>query len=409
MSIIRSLGALQRPRDSAPPPTYLQTGSGSSLGGYSYASLYHSQPEVRVVVDFLGRNIAQLGLHLFEVLPDGDRLRDRTHECARLLAQPNPTLSRYRLIDTTVQDIAIYGQAFWVKRRDVDGVITMLWPIPVERMQVSGDLAPTAYRYTDPASGVSLDFSPKDVVHFRAYDPQSRIRGVSALESLKSIVVESRAASETRTQFWRNGARFNGVIERPRESGKWTVDARERFRSQFAQRHGGVTNAGSIPVLEDGMTFKPVVSTMQDAESVASQKLSREEVARAYHIPLPMVGILDHATFGNIKEQHRMLYQDCLGPWLTLLSEDIELQLLRDWSDAATHYLEFNILEKLSGSFEEQAAAYQSAAGRPWMTVDEVRQRQNLPRLGGDASRVALPLNLSVGGETAEDAEEATP
>jgi phage portal protein BeeE len=44
-----------------------------------------------------------------------------------------------------------------------------------------------------------------------------------------------------------------------------------------------------------------------------------------------MVGILDHASFSNITEQHKMLYQDTLGPWLTMIQEEIALQLIPDF------------------------------------------------------------------------------
>jgi uncharacterized protein (DUF885 family) len=57
---------------------------------------------------------------------------------------------------------------------------------------------------------------------------------------------------------------------------------------------------------------------------IESRKLSREEAASAYFIPPPMVGILDHATFGNIEEQHKMLYQDTLGPHLQEIQQEMD-------------------------------------------------------------------------------------
>ena len=41
----------------------------------TYAQLYTQQPNVRVCVDFLARNIAQLGLHVFRRVSDTDRER----------------------------------------------------------------------------------------------------------------------------------------------------------------------------------------------------------------------------------------------------------------------------------------------------------------------------------------------
>jgi HK97 family phage portal protein len=399
MATVRSLGTLQRSGAAyyaAPPPALLRTDTATALGSVSYADIYRRQPEVRVVIEFLARNIAQLGLHLYELVGENDRRRDRTHASIAVLNRPNWYTTRYRLIEQTVQDMAIFGHAFWIKaRRRRGSQLEGLFAVPPSRMAIAGDLYPTAYRYSNEANK-AVDLAPGDVVHFRHYDPIDGLRGVSPLEALKGIVAESRAAANTRLAFWKNGAKLGGVIQRPKEAGKWSVEARDRFRRQFDERYTGTGNAGRFPVLEEGMTFEPVVSTMVDAEAVSTWKLSREEVARAYHIPLPMVGILDHATFSNIKEQHRHLYQDCLGPWLEMLSQELELQFLPEFAGTESRYLEFNIAAKLAGSFEEQASALQTLVGRPVMSVNEGRARLNLSSKDGEDD-IAAPLNMTVG------------
>jgi hypothetical protein len=191
---------------------------------------------------------------------------------------------------------------------------------------------------------------------------------------------------------------MNGVIERPADAPEWTQTARERFKAEFEALYAGGENSGKTAILEEGMQWKEASFNPQESEYLAGRKLTREECARAYHIPLPMVGILDHATFSNIKEQHKNLYQDCLGPWLAMIEEEIALQLTTDFEGGNDVYREFNIAEKLQGSFEEQTQSLQSAVGRPWMTANEARARQNLPSLeGGDD--LVTPLNVLVGGQ----------
>jgi hypothetical protein len=126
-----------------------------------------------------------------------------------------------------------------------------------------------------------------------------------------------------------------------------------------------------------------------------------------------LVGILDHATYSNITEQHKILYQDTLGPWLTMIQQEIHAQLLPDLPDSRDVYVEFNIAEKMRGSFEEQAEAASTATGRPWMTVNEQRARFNLPQIEGGDSLIT-PLNVTEGGlasprDTAPDPVEAAP
>ncbi|HXO85943.1 MAG TPA: phage portal protein, partial [Gemmatimonadales bacterium] len=222
--------------------------------------------------------------------------------------------------------------------------------------------------------------APDDIVHFRFFDPCNPNLGFPMLETLRLILAEEAAAGAYRRSFWQNGARFEHVITRPKDAPKWEPDDRQTFRKDWQEFAG--KRAGMSPVLEDGMDIKPVSQNFRDSEYLGARKLTREECAAAYHVPLPMVGILEHATFSNIKEQHKQLYQDCLGPWLTMLEEELELQLLPEFDDldADTVYLEFNIAEKLKGSFEEQASSLSQAVGRPYMTANEARGRLNLPR-----------------------------
>lgn len=66
--------------------------------------------------------------------------------------------------------------------------------------------------------------------------------------------------------------------------------------------------------------------------------------------------------------------------------------------DPERYYCEFNIAEKLQGSFEEQAKALQTAIGGPWMTRAEGRSRMNLPAIDG-ADELIVPMNVTAGGQ----------
>lgn len=370
-----------------------------------YAALYRAQPAVRICIEFLARNIAQLGLHLFRRLAGDSRERQRAPESglATLLEFPNPSTSRFRLMLGTVSDLGIWGNAYWLKiggAADVRGLVR-LHPRTVEAV---GGLLPSRYEWTTTDHGV-FTLEPSSVVHLRWYDPETELRGVSPLETLRRTLAEEKAAADHRVGMWRNGARIGGWIGRPKEAGAWSDQARQRFREQWDRKYAGAGNAGAVPVLEDGMTFNEASFSPKDTEYVAVRKLNREEVASVYQIPLPMVGILDHATFSNIREQHKHLYMDCLGPILEMIVSDLELQLLRDFPDPDRHYLEFNIAAKLAGSFEEQAAAIQKLTGGPVMTRDEGRARLNLPAQGGDAAKLLTPLNTTT--RAAVDGDDA--
>jgi HK97 family phage portal protein len=397
MAVIQSVGAL----------TDLNTGwwpmvSYGSLRmydefNYDYATLYRQQPNIRTCVDFLARNIAQLGLHVFRRVGETDRERLRDHPLAVVLDRPLPAeykMTRYRLIEALMGDLGVYFNAYWLK---VPGTPMGLLRIPPTLVTVYGGLVPTRYEIN--IGGKIVTAEPDAIVHFRGYNPEDPVNGLSPLETLRRVLAEEHAAGDYREHFWQNAARQSGIIERPANAPEWGENARARFKAEFEALYAGGDNSGKTAILEEGMTWRPGTFNAQESEYLAGRKLTREECARAYHIPLPMVGILDNATFSNIQEQHRNLYQDSLGPWMAMIEQDIELQLLPEFADREGVYVEFNIAEKLQGSFQEQTQSLQSAVGRPWMTADEARARMNLPSMGGDAEQLVTPLNVLVGGQ----------
>ncbi|KUJ70398.1 phage portal protein [Streptomyces albus subsp. albus] len=360
---------------------------------WEYAEIWRTQPQVRTVIGFLARNVAQLGIHTFRRISDTDRQRLTDHPLARVLAEPLPRFTPYRWVERLVSDLALYDNAYLIKLR-LNGTLRLL-PVPptLIRPYRGNWIAP---EYYETAGG--RDFAVEDVVHIHGYAPENLTYGSSPIESLRELLLESSESAAQRAAMWRGGARVTGVLKRPMDAPEWSAKEKARFREMWRSFTQGGGAEGGTPILEDGMEYVPVGMTSEAAQYIDARKLTREEVSAAYYIPPPLIGILDHATYSNIKEQHAHLYQDTLGPWLAMLEQEIAAQILPDLpGDNASVYCEFNIASKLRGSFEEQAVAASTATGGPWMTRNEIRARNNLPAVeGGD--ELIVPMNVTEGG-----------
>lgn len=406
MAFVVSGGQLQL-TGPGPLATYMSLPS-SVPAPWEYAAIWRAQPQVRTVVSFLARNIAQLGLHTFRRVSDTDRVRLTDHPLAQLLAEPLPRLTTYRLVERLVSDLALYDIAYWIKLR-VAGQRRLL-PVPptLIRPAEGNWIAP---EYFETAGG--QQFGVDEVVYFHGYSPEDLRSGASPIDALRALLLEEQESTKQRAQMWKSGARMTGVLSRPVDAEPWSAEAKRRFQTMWRTFAQGGGAEGGTPILEDGMVYTPIAINPQQAQYIESRKLTREEVAAAYHIPPPLVGILDHATYSNITEQHKILYQDTLGPWLEMIQQEIHAQLLPDLPDSSDVYVEFNIQQKMAGSFEEQAVAASTATGRPWMTVNEQRARFNLPQIDGGDSLIT-PMNVTEGGlasprDTAPDPADAVP
>lgn len=371
------------------------------LGDLTPAQMWATQPHLRTVVSFLARNIAQLGLHTFE--RDGeDRKRDRESVFAATMRRPNEDQTAFDLVFGLVGDISLYDRAYWLTVEDPESPsgwtfrrLPPPWVTPIAR-DVFGA---KAYMVLSP-EGKSVDVPADQILAFSGYHPSNPRKGSPTVEALKATLQEQIEASKYRSQVWKRGGRVSAVLQRPKDAPAWSDAAREQFREDWYSKYtGNGSKAGGTPLLEDGMTLNRIDFNAQEQQFVEAAKLSFATVASAFHVNPTMVGILENANYSNVREFRRMLYGDTLGPILAMIEDRINTFLLpRLGMDSATHYAEFNIGEKLQGSFEEQAAVMQTLVGAPLMTRNEGRAKFNLTALDGGDDLVT-PLNVLVGGQ----------
>lgn len=366
----------------------------------SAARMWRSQPHLRTVVDFLARNCAQLGLQTFQRVSDTDRRRLRDDPMAKLLSRPNEQMTGYELIYGLVADLALYDEAFWILGTDKQGQPRVRPVPPAWLVNRGGPDAFTVgwFEFRNPHAADLTRVDADQMLWFHGWNPGRPRSGSSPLEALEEILLEQAEARRFRSQMWRRGGRFGGYISRP-AGARWDRDTRERFKRQWqAQYARDGSSAGGTPILEDGMTFEQVQFSAKDQDWLEGTKLSLAQVASVYQVNPTMVGLLDNANFSNVEAFRKMLYTDTLGPTLAMLESRINTFLVPQVTGPDV-YVEFNIKEKLQGSFQDEASALQSAVGRPWMTANEARALSNMPALDGDAGRLVTPMNVLVGGQ----------
>jgi HK97 family phage portal protein len=364
------------------------------LGSSSYSHIYRSQPSVYTVVEFLAWQISQIGLKVYERQTDGEKVPRPESEVQRLINEPAPGLTYERWLHSTVADVCVYGNGY--QRKMERGGERALIPIRPALVEPHGGNLLEAEEYWVTSGGEIVKIPAAEVLHFRRHNPDDLRLGVSPLEPLRSVLREEYEASADRVGFWRNSARVGGVLRHP---GALSDEAYERLATSFSNQRTGWRNSGKTVILEEGADFQTGMFSPKDSEFIAGRKLTLETVARAYNVPISVLGLSDTATYASQKEFHKALYQDTLGPWLKMLEGEIVRAVVR-WIDPNPNlFVEFNIAEKLKGSFEEQADALRAWVGVPPMSPNEWRARYNLPKIDDERFDLpVMPANVVYGG-----------
>jgi HK97 family phage portal protein len=288
-------------------------------------------------------------------------------------------MSGFEFIRDTVADREVYGNAFWVKRR-VGGRMALVRVNPCYVTGTGGHPAAGPTLYTIDVGGGPVEVSPSQMVHFRDYNPEDVRVGSSVLEALASVIAEEKAASNHRRGFWRNSARHEGWIKRPKGSGHWSREQRREFRADWQEAMAGAENAGRVAILEDDMELHGGSFSPKEAEFIEGREWGLNMVATGFRIPLSVLSRGGTFTFASMKEFHIVVYVDTLGPRMAEIEKAINTQLVPDFNDPDL-FVEFNIEEKLQGDFETQSEAMRRAIHVPYMSVNEARAIRNLPRV----------------------------
>lgn len=362
--------------------------------------VYRRQPAVRICVGFLAEQESQLRI---KARIDGGETQSpagNDHPLQQTLDRPNPRMSGNDLRRATVSDLALYENAYWLKRPASDAL--RVYRLPPSYVTVKGGdilTGPDGYELDMRNGRDPVPFTPEEIVHFHGYDPLDTRIGLSRLHALRAILREEIEASRWRAKFWKKGARMQGMLERPESAAKWSTAAKDNFREGWRRFIRGGDLEEETPILEDGMKYSPIMFSPKDAEFIAGREWALDMVATAYNIPLSLLSRTETTTYASMKEFHTILYTDVLGPWNALIEQTIDLQLVPDFGDPRL-FVEFNIDEKMQGDFEQQANAARQSVQVPWLSVNEMRKLRGLQPIDDPAfDQPARPANYGYDGQ----------
>ena len=375
----------------------------TSVLNYTAKQLYCTQANLRAVVDYLSNSIAQLPLKVYTRNDETERLRDRTSPAALTLWRPNADQTEYEFIRALAVEYFVFGAVYvWVTPDTESESGYQLRIIPSEwvmNAESATAYAPETIRVCVRNGGTAVDIPRSEFVQFRMYAAGNPGGYLSPISALRQTLEEQIQAGRFRKELWRSSGRLNAQIIRPKDVQPWDDETRKRFIDAFRDSWGaGGSKAGSIPLMEDGMEIKPFQTSFKEQQWMESVSLSREDVAAAYGVNPSLIWHTGTQSYASAKDNARALYADCLGPVLQMFQQRINTFLLPMIGGTPDNYVEFDLNEKLKGSFEERASILQASVGGPWLTRNEARADNNLPPVDGGDDLI-VPMNVVTGGQ----------
>ena len=296
----------------------------------------------------------------------------------------------------------------WIDQPDVDTTRQAHYGAVVASMLVSGNSYTRIFRDSsgEPVNLVVLDpttvevkrsaigrkvfvvtgeerpLTSDDIIHLIDLAEPGSLTGISRVNKLKDALGVASALQSYAARFFGQGATTQGVIEVP---GEISSEQAKNLQEGFDSRHRSWRNAHKTGILSGGAKYVSTQVENNAAQFLESRRFAVEEMARAFNIPLHMMGIPDTASYASVEQNNLQFVSHTLRPIL----EKIEWGYSRLLPNNA--FIKFNFNALLRGDLQSRATSYSIMTQAGIMSVNDVRRLEDYsPVEEGDQHRVPL-------------------
>lgn len=280
------------------------------------------------------------------------------------------------------------GYAYKVRSRGVVRELIPLLPSRVKPVQ-NADLSITYQYYS--TSGGYQEFSQDEIFHLRGLSWDG-ICGLSVITYAREAMGLASATEKAGSNLYRNGQFTSGYLKSPK---KLSDPAYDRLKADINNSAGVLADgSGGIKILEEGLEFEASSLSAKDAEFIGTRGFQRTDVGMFFGVPPHLYGDVSGSTsWGTgIEQQNIGFLQYTMQDHFTAWIETCKRDCLSEKGIDPRLYVHFDLAGLLRADSAGRSAYFSKALGSgggpAWMTQDEVRSKEDLPPMGGDAAKL---------------------
>ena len=336
-------------------------------------------------IRLLSESVSSLPITVYRKENNGDKVEDVNNRIYNLIKfKPNNFQNKITFFEYVMYSILTDGNAYVQIIRDNSANPVQLLPLNPDYVNIFIKENELFYQMD---GGSVLDSS--DVLHIKLITDDG-IEGLSPIDQCAKAINWSLSMEEFGSTFFKNGAKPSSVLSTDRALSETAI---ERLKNSFNSSYAKLKSSNSTIILEEGLSFKPISISPEQAQFLASRQFGIEEIARIFNIPPHMLKDLSKSSFNNIEMQSQEYVTYTLMPYLTRIEQEMNLKLFRT-NELGKTFVEFNVNGLLRGDVKTRNEAYKTAIQNGYMSINEVRQKENLNSIeGGDQH--FIPMNMT--------------
>lgn len=336
---------------------------------------------VEACVSTIAQTVAMLPVAHYRTNSKGGKELVTNSAASRVLRKPNNYQTRTDFFLNFTRALLLNGNGYaFAERNDrfeINSIHLQNNMIP----RVSDDKRDIFYD----TSGNGLDgiintqsmIPARNVLHTRLHTPRHPLIGETPLVAAVLSASIGMNIQQHENSFFKNMSRPSGTLETDLTlTAEQTKDLRARFNEQAKGE-----NSGSLPILTSGLKFKPLTMSATDAQIVETYKMTIEDVARVYRVPLTLINALDNASYNNVEQLMKFWISSGLG----FILDHIEQSLNSLFNLAPGEFINFDTDYLLRSDFKSRMDGLAKGVQGGIYTPNEAREKEGLePKENGD-------------------------
>lgn len=353
--------------------------------GFNVSPFGESGAMVEACVSAYAQTVAMCPGDHWRTMANGGRERVTSSALSRILKRPNDYQSISDFLLNLTRRLYTKGEAFAVAIRNDRNEIAELHLMSDGAAYIGSDGSiyyhVSGNEIAERRFYLGIPIPARDVLHVRLHTPRHPLKGVSPILATALDLAMTGAALNQQVAFYLNQARPSFMLETDQQlTPTQTKELREAWN---AQTQGD--NAGGTPILTWGLKAKSVTMSANDSKLADLLKMTEQNVALAFRMPLQILGI-GGTPFASTEAL--MSSWKAMGLGFALNHVEEAFGLLFGLKGQPDEYLEFDTNALLRSSFSERITALSNGTRRLY-TINEARRLEGLPDVpGGDEIRV---------------------
>lgn len=323
-------------------------------------------PAVAASVEYIGNKVALAPVYLYSKEKDGIRKVENDNRVHLLNEEPSNLFDSVLFRKMMVKDYLLHGVCYAYKKM-VGNTITELVYVPPEQVQKtwSDNVLDRKVRYWIQGKEIP---EYQLVRIMRQSDDGVNAEGILQTNKSELLIAHTQMLFGKETMD-RNGRKAGFLTV----ENKISKEAFDELKAKWADIYNGKKE--STMVLNAGVKFNEMSRSLQEMQVVENKKYDSEKINNLFGIsPAILNGT---AT----DEQEINTFETAVLPILTALEKGLNKYLLLE-REKKDRYFRFDVDTALMGTMEKRFNVYKIGKEGGWMQVDEIRERENMKKLG---------------------------